>query len=230
MNLTNQQIVKEEISKYQEALLTNNGRLERIKQSDQVLKALESHFIKQQGPINIIETGASHSWDDGIMGLMFANISQRTGGKIWIVDIDTIILKKSMDVFTTHDINCAEFITSDSVSFLNEFDQDVDLIYLDSWDLNLLDPYPAALHGWREFNAIKDKVKKDTIIIVDDNYFQDSWVEWVTVGHASKIITITDPIVGKGAHIWAFAKSSNEWDLISEDVVGNNCKVIIKKN
>ena len=35
MNLTNQQIVKEEISKYQEALLTNNGRLERVQQSDQ---------------------------------------------------------------------------------------------------------------------------------------------------------------------------------------------------
>ena len=42
------------------------------------------------------------------------------------------------------------------VSFLQETNIVPNLVHLDSWDVNLKNPLPCALHGWREFVAIED--------------------------------------------------------------------------
>ena len=83
----NIEIIRKEVEIYKDQLQRMNGRSERSTQADSILKVLEQH-LQTEGPINIIETGASHKWDDGMMGLLFARISQHTGGKMWMVDID----------------------------------------------------------------------------------------------------------------------------------------------
>jgi predicted O-methyltransferase YrrM len=229
----NLQIIQELAEIYKYNLKQKNGRSERSEQVDSIVKTLKDHF-SVEGPINIIETGASHDWNDGMIGLFFAQISQQTGGKMWMVDIDENNLNRSKEVFHQEGITCVEFIIDDSVNFLNNFDKEVHIIHLDSWDLNLLDPFPSALHGWREFEAIKDKISENTIVIVDDNYLGGSWVDWNFFSY-DKIVsteknTIDYPCVGKGSHVWWWVQQpQNGWKLLSENIVGQNIKVICKK-
>lgn len=230
----NIEIIKEQVDRYKNRLQQMNGRPERSNQADSILKVLIENF-KTEGPINIIETGASQDWNDGMMGLMFANISQETGGKMWMVDIDQTIIEKSKEIFKQQGITCVEFIVQDSVEFLKSFNDKVDIIHLDSWDLDLMNPFPSALHGWREFEAIKDKITNDTIVIVDDNFLDGTWVDWNHMINGEFVsterVTISYPCVGKGSHIWWWVQQhENGWKLLSENTAGQNIKVICKKN
>lgn len=229
----NIEIIKRQVDLYKKQLERMSGRSERSTQADSILKVLEKNF-KVEGPINIIETGASHKGDDGMMGLLFARISQETGGRMWMVDIDESIIEHAKQVFGQEGIDCVTFVVGDSVKFLEQFDGEVHIIHLDSWDLNLFDPMPSALHGWREFISIKDKLSSDTIVIVDDNYLAGTWVDWnhTTNGHIVRTerVTINYPCVGKGSHIWWWVQQpENGWDLLSENIAGQNVKVICKK-
>ena len=229
----NLQIIEEEIRVYQVKLIKMNGRSERFYQAENILHVLKDHFTCE-GPINIVETGASQDWSDGMMGLLFAKISERTGGKMWMVDIDENVIKKSKSVFQEEGISCVEFVVGDSVNFLKNFHDGVHIIHLDSWDLDLKDPFPSALHGWREFEAIMDKISEETIVIVDDNYLQGTWVQWNYVTNSeivsSENVSINYPCVGKGSHVWWWVQQpENEWKLLSKNIPGENVKVICKK-
>jgi len=100
------------------------------------------------------------------------------------------------------------------------------------------DPLPSALHGWLEFQAIKDKMPSGSIILVDDNYMQGTWVDWRTIGSggpndvlAVKRYDVTYPILGKGAHIYQWCqKEDSDWDVIgSHYVAGPNIKIILQR-
>lgn len=229
----NIEIIRKQVLLYKDQLEKMNGRSERSTQVDNILNVLEKHF-KVEGPINIIETGASCNWNDGMMGLFFARICQETGGKMWMVDIDPSIIERSKEEFKKENIDCVNFIVDDSVKFFEEFEDEVHLIHLDSWDLNLFDPFPSALHGWREFSSIKDKISKDTIIIIDDNYLSGTWVDWNHMSNGeivkSERLTINYPCVGKGSHVWWWVQQpENNWMLLSENIAGQNVKIICKK-
>jgi hypothetical protein len=61
----------------------------------------------------------------------------------------------------------------DSVHFLKRWidkysAHKVDLVYLDSWDLNISDPLPAAIHGLKEFLAIAPALREGSLLLVDD--------------------------------------------------------------
>ena len=115
MNNTN--IISKLVDDYKSMLIAQNGRLGRLSQVDDILNALIKKF-KVDGPINIIETGASQSWGDGMMGTLFANIAKHTGGKMWVVDIDPIITEKAKAEFTKLGFDFVKFHVGDSVEFL----------------------------------------------------------------------------------------------------------------
>jgi hypothetical protein len=58
-----------------------------------------------------------------------------------------------------------------------------------------------------------------SIIIIDDNWYQGGWVEWLTSngqgGLNSEIININYPCLGKGAHVyqWAITGDKN-WKIL----------------
>lgn len=234
--MTNLEIIQQEVENYKKLLQIKQGRWDRALQADDINQSLMQHF-KLEGPINIIETGASHQWHDGMMGVLFAKIAQRTGGQMWIVDIDPQVIENSKQAFALLGLDFVQFHVGDSVEFLQNFNEQVDLIHLDSWDLNLLDPFPSALHGWREFEAIKDKVGSDCVIIVDDNYLEGTWVDWnVSVNGRytgqRKRVDIIHPCVGKGTHIWWWAQQDHtDWNLIHVGGLasGRNIKIICQK-
>ena len=61
-----------------------------------------------------------------------------------------------------------ELVESDSANFLQNFDQPIDFLYLDSWDYSETDPSPAQHHCLREIKAAYDKLTKNSIVMIDD--------------------------------------------------------------
>ncbi len=175
----------------------NNSR---IKQLTKLTKILNQHF--EFDIIYSVETGGSHTWHDGMVGYYFAYLSHITQGKFSSVDINPNIEDKVFQAY--HQLNPnlkINHTTEDSVTFLKNLDYVPNLIHLDSWDVDLTNPFPSALHGWREFEVIESKMPIGSIIIIDDNWYGGNWVEWNT-NQQSKIINIDYPCLGKGAHIY----------------------------
>ena len=196
----------------------NNGdEQSRIIQLTRLTDILNEHF--KFGKINSIETGGSQNWEDGMVGYYFANLSNITHGKFTSVDIDPNLESKVYKAYYDIDPNLKiNHITDDSLNLLKNPPYIPNLVHLDSWDVWLKDPLPSALHGWREFEAIESKMPIGSIIIIDDNWYPESWVEWITNNGkgniTTEIIEIKYPL-GKGAHIyqWLLGNEKN-WKIL----------------
>jgi len=207
----------------------------RLSQSKDVYTALKDHFNFDK--IECIETGASQNLEDGCFGLYLAKATESTGGVYHSVDIYEDIVNKSKSIFEKYipELKINHYV-SDSVKFLEDYNGSPNLVHLDSWDLDLTNPVPSMLHGWLEFVAIKDKMPSGSIIIVDDNFLKNSWVNWNIIQNGNytgehQRIDITYDIVGKGSLIYHWCQKENtDWDLIGNHYrIGENIKIIIKK-
>lgn len=193
-----------------------------------LVKILDEHF-NFQTPI-CIETGASKDFiSDGAVGTIFAKVCNSLNGEFHSVELDPDTVEKSKSLYDELGLEANHYV-SDSVRFLKETNIIPNLVHLDSWDVDLKNPFPCALHGWREFEAIEDKMPLDSILIVDDNWFKGTWVEWTYPHKPNERLDINYPIMGKGANIWHFIESGeSNWEKLSEDTVGGNFKLIYKK-
>lgn len=172
-------------------------------------------LIKLNKPLNIIETGCM--WSDikhnqGAFTLIFSDlIKNYTGGSLTTIDISENAINKCK-ITTKEHADVIKYIISDSVKYLQTLTDDeiknVDLFYLDSYDLNLLDPIPSQLHHYRELSSIYDNLSDDVIIVVDDNFKPPCWVEWKTVNNGESVSKILNfegnRIIGKGTLIDCF--------------------------
>ena len=129
------------------------------------------------------------------------------------------------------------FGLSDSVEFLKNYNGSPNLVHLDSWDLDIKNPVPSMLHGWLEFEAIKDKMPSGSIIIVDDNFMKGTTVYWNWFdleGNylSTEEIQIDYDIVGKGSLIYHWAlKRETDWELLGDHYLpeNGNVKIILQK-
>lgn len=209
--------------------------LNRESQANDVYRVLKDHFMFEN--IECIETGASQNLDDGCFGLYLGKITESRGGVYNSVDIDSNIVDKSVDIFNKYlpNLNINHNI-GDSISYLREYKGSPNLVHLDSWDLDLTNPIPSMLHGWLEFVEIKDKMPSGSIILIDDNFLKDTWVNWneiidgLPTGNFKRI-DITYDIIGKGALIYHWCqKVDTEWNIIGDHYkAGNNIKIIVQK-
>jgi hypothetical protein len=208
----------------------------RIKQLRIVTDVLSKHLndFKQ---INCIETGGSNDIaGDGAVGLYFAKLCELTNGKLHSVEINPDLILKSENLYKKYNLNVKQH-QQDSVNYLKTTEFIPNLIHLDSWDVDLKNPLPSALHGWREFKAIENKMPIGSIIIIDDNFFNGMWVEWITMvdGKINKEkISITQPVVGKGSLVWHFIvdkmdEDDNNWEMLYPTEISWGVKKIILK-
>ncbi len=118
-------------------------------------------------PLYIIETGtAAHGTASTYL---FDAYVQKYGGHLWTVDINPACseaVKPNVSDRTT-------VITGDSAAFLRKWvdehpGEQIDLVYLDSYDLDFVDPGPAGIHGLNEFNAILPALKAGSLLLIDD--------------------------------------------------------------
>tara|TARA_R110000765_G_scaffold116488_1_gene209697 strand:+ start:29 stop:697 length:669 start_codon:yes stop_codon:yes gene_type:complete len=200
----------------------------RIEQLDKLIQEIKNDFKFDK--IICIETGASQNMDDGCVGLFFAKLCDLNDGEFYSVDNDENIIKQSKTIYEKHNLKVKHYL-QDSVEFLEDTKIIPNLIHLDSWDLDLKNPFPSALHGWREFIAIENKMPIGSIIIIDDNFFKGSWVSWdYSDKRESERLFINYPIVGKGSMVYHFIESGkSNWEKLSLDKAGFNIKLIYKK-
>ena len=92
------------------------------------------------------------------------------------------------------------------------------------------------LHGWLEFEAIKDKVPVGTICIFDDNWLNGTYIDSVVFIDGKrteeiKRVDITYTVIGKGALVYHYVNQrETNWKLVGNHYKpGNNIKLIFKK-
>ena len=118
----------------------------------------------------IVETGCARVENnfegDGLSTLIFDAYVETNGGNFYSVDIspDSVGFARSKAISEKTKIAC-----EDSVGFLYKFDKKIDLLYLDSYDLDPVNPHPSSIHHIYELLAVSKCLKNGTMIVVDDN-------------------------------------------------------------
>lgn len=202
----------------------------RRKQCKTLVESINEEFNFDR--LIVLETGSSSNFDDGMFGIFLGFAAIKTKGKMVSVDISQTVVEKSRLIFkeTLPNLDYTSYV-DDSVSFLKNLNEIPNIVHLDSFDFNLFDPLPSALHGWEEFKAIESKMTKGSIIIIDDNYRQGTWLEWFHGDGRREVDTIKYPMLGKGAHVYQHVlNSESDWKLIGSHYnTYDNIKIIIQK-
>tara|TARA_B100001057_G_scaffold486737_1_gene568365 strand:+ start:3130 stop:3696 length:567 start_codon:yes stop_codon:yes gene_type:complete len=125
---------------------------------------------------NIVETGTSrgkikffffrkHNWKDGMSTVMFAEYAKFVNGKLHTCDISEKNIYNAKK-FTKNLTNFINFYVDDSINFLKNFNQKIDLLYLDSFDGH--DPVKASEHQLMEAQVSINKLHQASLILLDD--------------------------------------------------------------
>jgi hypothetical protein len=70
-------------------------------------------------------------------------------------------------------------VCDDSVNFFSEWAKTnnvLDVVYLDSYDLDFYNPLPSANHGLREYKALLPVIK-NTLLLIDDTPVNPYWLD-----------------------------------------------------
>ena len=120
---------------------------------------------------SIVETGTLRNpgnWKDGQSAALFTEFVDWHGGQMRSVDIDPTAVAIARDHVSSDrfSVTC-----SDSVSWLESLTDrdDVDLYYLDSWDVKWENDIDSANHHLNEFRAIEPHLKPGCVVAIDDN-------------------------------------------------------------
>ena len=205
---------------------------DKLTQLTKLIQEIQNDFKLDK--IICIETGASQNMGDGCIGLFFSKLCELTNGEFYSVDNNKDVVDKSKKLYLDYNLK-ANHNLQDSIEFLENTPIIPNLVHLDSWDLDLKNPFPSALHGWREFIAIENKMPIGSIIVIDDNFFKGTWVDYNITFNGeyngeSERLVIDYPIVGKGSMVYHFIESSeSNWEKLSVDGIGSSIKLIYKK-
>ena len=126
---------------------------------------------QKQSNFNIVETGTLRTpgnWMDGQSARLFTEFVDLYGGQMRSVDIDSIACEAARNTIVSDKFSVA---LSDSVAWLKQqtdLDQ-VDLFYLDSYDVDWNDDTPSAEHHLNEFMVIEPYIRPGVVVVVDDN-------------------------------------------------------------
>ena len=130
----------------------------------------------KRGLKNIVETGTArgkikffffkkYNWKDGMSTIMFAEYAKYFNGMLYTCDISDKNMKNAKN-FTKEFSKNIKYFVDDSVNFLKNFNNKIDLLYLDSLDGH--NPGAASLHQLNEIKSAMDKLSNESLILLDD--------------------------------------------------------------
>lgn len=195
------------LSEYYNKMLSPQGSNPIRNRADNFLtlfKMLENKNLKFY---NIVETGCMRQGhgnlcfgDDGASSFLFNEFLKINNGRLTSIDIN----EKNVQYTNSFLSNGNLAYCCDSVEFLeNKYEKianNIDLLYLDSFDIEMLNPLPSQKHHLKEFNSALKFLNPGSIVVVDDhNAF------------------FTSPPVGKGNLIKAFMEEKGFGKLIFEN-------------
>jgi hypothetical protein len=178
------------------------------------------------GPITIVETGCvreAENWaGDGQSTVLFDRYvgAAERGSIVHTVDLDPAATdacrKRVSDRVVVH--------TGDSVAVLPEIagllkkeKRRLDLLYLDSLDLDWNNPTRSAVHPLKELISIVAVVNPQTLVVVDDSALQC----WAVMDANDGLNMLAPPTVtGKGLYVAQYAKQVDAQELFAHYQVG----------
>ena len=121
-------------------------------------------------------------------------------------DFITVDINPGAAYYFTPDIICpkTKTITSDSVEFFNKFNvitnKKIDAVYLDSYNIEYLNPIDAANHCKKELAALLPHLNDYSIILIDDSPKSPLYLPFRndTTSQISTLYEITGLMPGKG--------------------------------
>ena len=125
---------------------------------------------------NIVETGTSRgkikffffrklNWKDGMSTIIFSEYAKNNNGHLYTCDIskENIISAKK---FTKKFKKFISYYIDDSINFLNNFSNKIDLLYLDSLDGH--NEIAASKHQLKEIEVSINKLHNNSLVLLDD--------------------------------------------------------------
>jgi hypothetical protein len=135
-----------------------------------IFTLLQEHF-DSESPLTIVETGCVrdlNNWEgDGNSTILFNLFAAETGSAFYSIDNNPghcDLARRSCPKAT--------MLCGDSVAMLHQLRSlvdVVDLLYLDSCDLDWSNPHPSALHHLKELCAAAPVLKPGSLVFADDN-------------------------------------------------------------
>jgi len=168
-------------------------------------------------PAKILETGSS-AWGTN-SSVLFDSYVNSFGGNLYTCDI------RVEPMFTLSKLCSSKsiFYCQNSIIFLKQFlemNTILDLVYLDSWDVDWADPIPSAIHGFNEFFTILPTLKKGSLLLIDDtplNLEILSAASPTTINDVVKFKLSYGFMPGKGALIKNFLEKNKLGELVSHE-------------
>jgi hypothetical protein len=123
------------------------------------------------GPLTLVETGCIRDLasreSDGHSTVLFDRLATETGSRFFSIDVSPQNCGLARRLCPQATVLCG-----DSVKLLYRIGRElgrIDLLYLDSFDLDWNNPHPSALHHLHELCAAFPALKRGSALFVDDN-------------------------------------------------------------
>ena len=147
------------------------GRLERNNGRYPTM-TLAMRMCDERGVRSIVETGTARCGDtnfdgDGGFTILFGHWAFDRDAVMYSVDISESHIQIARDASIPYHQNL-HFVLQDSVEFLSDYPEEIDFLYLDSYDYDEKNPGPPQDHCLREIMAAYDKLHEDSIVMIDD--------------------------------------------------------------
>jgi len=137
------------------------------------------YLLSERDGKTLVETGTIRfpdDWGAGMSTLIFGEYAKRNNAHLYTVDINPNAIETCKKVTEEFKDNVS-YIISDSIEFLKNFNQKIDLLYLDSMDCPEHDASdsPALItsqtHQLNEMKLAIEKLSDNPIVLLDDNEF-----------------------------------------------------------
>ena len=144
--------------------------LDRLNVRQESFKLVVKHLrelAKERRPI-VVETGCIRSIDDygaGYSTFLWELLAREMRLSVFSIDITPANV-----TFAKMHCPSVNFECVDSVAALAKFPYSIDVLYLDSFDLDQKNPHPSSLHHLMELAAAVPGLKPGAWVMVDDNY------------------------------------------------------------
>ena len=126
---------------------------------------------KDLNKFKFIETGCSaHGTKSTLLWDKFVNFYD---GSVDSVDLNERAVNNTIPLVSGK----TKVFHSNSLDYLPKVDSLIDFLYLDSYDVDFLNPLPSAVHHLEEFNRVKHLLHKNSIILIDDTPASAEWVD-----------------------------------------------------
>ncbi len=129
-------------------------------------------LLKQKNAKILVETGTARDGDtnfnwDGGSTIIFGNWAMDFSAILYSVDNDLDAVEQARNATLKYATN-VQIVHSDSLAFIEEFNQPIDFLYLDSYDYDVKNPEPSKQHHLKEMMLAYPKLHDNSIVMIDD--------------------------------------------------------------